>query len=122
MPTQSLTQRCSELLQLGLTHHQADRLAEAESCYREILQQEPQHPDALHLLAVIAQQRGQYDDAIELIGAAIRKHPISADYHNNLGNTYRLRGNLAAAIASYRRATALDPDHVDALHSSAHWR
>jgi protein O-GlcNAc transferase len=119
MLTQSLTQRCSELLQLGLTHHQADRLAETEACYREILQQEPQDPDALHLLGVIAQQRGQYDDAIQLIGAAIRKHPVAADYHNNLANTYRLHGNPSAAIASFRRATVLDPDHLDALHSLA---
>ncbi len=119
MPTQSLAQRCSELLQLGLAHHHANRLDEAEACYRKILRQESQHPDALNLLGVIAQQRGQYDAAVQLIRAAIQQHPAAADYHNNLANTFRLQGNPSAAVASYREAIELDRDHVDALHSLA---
>ena len=106
-------------LALGLQHHHASRLAEAESCYREILELEPQHPDALHLLGVIAQQVGHYDLAIQLICSAIQRNPRSADYHNNLANTYSLRGDLPAAIESYRRAIALDRNHIDALHSLA---
>jgi tetratricopeptide (TPR) repeat protein len=120
MATQSSLQRtCPESLQLGLQHHQAGRLAQAEACYREILQQESQHPDALHLLGVIAQQIGRYDAAIQLISAAIERNPQAADYHNNLGNTYRLQGNAAAATTAYRQAVALDPALTEALHSLA---
>jgi protein O-GlcNAc transferase len=106
-------------LALGLQHHQASRLAQAEACYREIFELEPRHPDALHLLGVIAQQVGHYDLAIQLIGSAIRRNPQSADYHHNLANTHSLRNDLRTATESYRRALALDPDHIDALHSLA---
>lgn len=109
----------SQALQLGLQHHQAGRLLEAEGCYRQILQLEPQHPDALHLLGVIAQQVGQYELAIQLIRAAMEHNPHSADYPFNLGNTFLLQGNLPDAAASYRRTIALDAAHVDALHSLA---
>src|SRR5271170_7425300 len=91
-------------LAFGLEHHQAGRLPEAEACYREILRFEPQHPDPLHLLGVIAQQTGQYERSIRLIRSAILRNPRSADYHNNLGNTYRLQNELRGAIDSYRRA------------------
>ena len=46
---------------------------------------------------------------IDLSVRAIARNPRAADYHNNLGNTYRLQGDLARAIATYRQAIALDP-------------
>ena len=106
-------------LQDGLSHHQAGRLSQARTCYCEILQTKPQHPDALHLLGVIAQQIGKYEAAVQLISAAIRYNPQAACYHTNLGNTYRRQGDLAAAIASYRQALALDPSDGDTQHSLA---
>jgi tetratricopeptide (TPR) repeat protein len=120
MPTpSSLTQTSSDLLRTGLQHHQAGRLNEAENCYREILEREPGHADALHLSGVIAQQRGQYSTAVQLIEAAIQLNPRAADYRNNLGNTHRLQGQLAQAAASYRAALSIDSQHIEALHSLA---
>jgi SAM-dependent methyltransferase len=106
MPTKTLRKRSTpESLEPALAHHRAGRLAKAEAGYREILQFEPQHPDALHLLGVIAQQMGHYDDAIQLI-RAIRNNPKAADYRTSLGSTYQLQGKLDAAAASYRNAGA----------------
>ena len=42
----------------AVQHHQAGRLAQAEQFYRAILANQPNHPDALHLLGVIANQGG----------------------------------------------------------------
>jgi Flp pilus assembly protein TadD len=36
----------------------------------------------------------------------------TAQYYNNVGYSYMLRGNLTAALANFRKAQALDPDHV----------
>jgi tetratricopeptide (TPR) repeat protein len=88
-------------------------------CYREVLRVEPDHPDALHLLGVIAQQNGDYVQAERLIRSAIARNPRSADYHNNLGNTYRLQGDPPRAMSSYRQAIALDANQIEALHSLA---
>jgi tetratricopeptide (TPR) repeat protein len=109
----------AEILQAGLDHHQAGRLAEATACYLEIVRDAPHHADALHLLGIVAQQQGDIPVAVQLIEAAIQINPQAAHYHNNLGNTYRLLGNRIAAMASYRRAIALDPADIAIQHSLA---
>ena len=58
-------------LQLALQHHRAGRLAEAEPIYRQVLARQPDHPDALHLLGLIAHQVGRHADAKALIERAI---------------------------------------------------
>jgi tetratricopeptide (TPR) repeat protein len=114
--TQSATP-LTEILARGLAYHQSGSLVEAEACYREILQTEPDHAEALHLLGVVAQQNGDYDQAERLIRRAIARNSGAADYHNNLGNTYRLQSDVARAIVAYRQAIALDANHIEALHS-----
>jgi Flp pilus assembly protein TadD len=48
----------ANLLAVGLKHHQAGRLAEAEASYRRLLAAHPNHADALHLLGIVALRRG----------------------------------------------------------------
>jgi len=102
------------LLQTGLSHHQAGRLAQAESFYRQILQREPQHADALHLLGVIAYQVQQYDAAAQLIEQAIAANPNNPAYHVNLGSVRQDQGRVEAAIGHYRQALVLQPDYPEA--------
>jgi predicted O-linked N-acetylglucosamine transferase (SPINDLY family) len=101
-------------LQAALEHHQAGRLPEAEAIYRQILQAEPNHPDALHLLGMIAYQTGSNDIAVGLISKAIVANPSNAIYYNNLGNALRDQGELDAALTNYRKALALKPDYANA--------
>jgi len=65
--------RVGGLFAAGLAHHQAGRLAQAETLYRETLALEPDHADALHLLGVLASQIGRHDVAVELIDRAIAR-------------------------------------------------
>ncbi|MGA2439781.1 MAG: tetratricopeptide repeat protein [Tepidisphaeraceae bacterium] len=97
-------------LESGVSHHKAGRLAEAETIYRQILSQNPNHAEALHLLGLIAGQYGNDDQAIDLIGRAIRLKPDFANAHNNLGNSLLRRGRLDEAVSSYKRAIKLKPD------------
>ena len=46
-PQQTLTHQ--QALELAVQHHTAGRLTEAETLYQQILQTNPNHPDALHL-------------------------------------------------------------------------
>jgi predicted O-linked N-acetylglucosamine transferase (SPINDLY family) len=107
-------ERVNSPIDEGLAYHQAGRLADAERVYRQILAREPNHPDALHLLGVIATQVRQYDHAVRLITAAIAIKPDVAFYHNNLGNAQRALADIRAAESSYRRALELDPRYADA--------
>lgn len=104
---------CSNLLASGLKHHQAAKLAEAEACYRRVLDAHPDHPDALHLLGLIAQQRRNLEQAVELINRAINQnsHPV---YYSNLGVTLNQQGKLEEAIAAYHKAIRIKPDFAEA--------
>jgi len=100
--------RHSRTLRVGLTHHQAGRLDRAEALYRKILLAEPEHADALHLLGVLAFQCGKMTTAIERALPALATLP---EIHLNYRNVLRSAGRAAEAVASYRRAVALEPDH-----------
>jgi tetratricopeptide (TPR) repeat protein len=104
-----------EMLEAALAHHQAGRLAQAESLYRQILEAEPGHADALHLLGMIALQGGKLDSAVDLIGRAIHANPLNPMCYLNLGIALEDQGKLDAAIDSYRKTLELKPDYADAL-------
>jgi CubicO group peptidase (beta-lactamase class C family) len=52
--------------------------------------------------------------SIEVLQAAVADAPDSAEAHLALGRAYESAGNLESAIASYRRAMALDGDSSEA--------
>jgi Tfp pilus assembly protein PilF len=91
-------------------HHRAGRLAEAEQGYRQILAADPQAPDALHMLGVLAYQTGHNAAAAELIGRAIALHGSNAAFHSNLGLALKDLGQLEQAAEAFRQAIALQPN------------
>jgi predicted O-linked N-acetylglucosamine transferase (SPINDLY family) len=99
-----------KLIQSGIEHRLARRLPEAEAIARQILEHQPNHPGALHLLGVAASQFGRTDVAIDFFGRAIDADPSVAEYHNSLGEAQRRSGMLDEAAASLRRAIGLDPE------------
>jgi len=98
------------LVQKALRHHQMGQFAEAEQIYQQALAIDPHHPDALHLMGMIAYQTGRADAAIEFIRRAIAIKADAASYHSNLGNVLQAQGHLAEAGACYQRALLLKPD------------
>ncbi|HEY2342365.1 MAG TPA: tetratricopeptide repeat protein [Chthoniobacteraceae bacterium] len=94
--------------------HRAGRLAEAEAIYRKILAAEPDQPQALHLLGILASQTGRNDTAIELLGRVVAARPDYAQARCDLGNAYQGAGKFTEAVASYREALRLAPDFADA--------
>jgi protein O-GlcNAc transferase len=106
-----------EALTFAVQYHQAGQLAQAETLYRQVLQIQPNHADALHLLGVAASQQGRQNEAIHLISQAIAGDGGQAHYHNNLGEAYRLAHRLPEAIACYERARQLQPAFAPALNN-----
>jgi len=102
------------LLQEAVGHHQSGRLIQAEALYRQLLQSDPEHPEALHLLGLIAHQVGKKDLALELIGQAIDLRPDVAHFRFNRGVTRQELGRLDEAVDDYRNAVRLKPDYYEA--------
>ena len=104
-------------LNQGAALHRQGKLADAERCYAEVLQRQPNHFDALHLLEVIAHQTRRTERAVELIKRAIGLNPKVAVAHSNLGNALMDLKRPAEALASYDKAIALKPDYAEAHYN-----
>ena len=106
----------------ALRLHQAGQFAEAERLYRQILAREPRHADSLHLLGVLAYQRGQHQSAIDLIGQAIAINDTVPFFCNNRGLALAALGRIDEAAAHYERALAFKADYVEALSNLGNLR
>jgi predicted O-linked N-acetylglucosamine transferase (SPINDLY family) len=106
-----------ELLAAAVRHHQSGRFRDAEPLYAQILQSDPHHADALHLLGVLAHQTGRHEAAAGLIGKAIAENAQMPAFHNNLGNALKAQGRLREAAAAYQRALALKPDYFEVYYN-----
>lgn len=94
--------------------HEAGRLPEAARLYRSILDVEPRHPDALHLLGVVMIQAGDYAAAAEHIQAALSIDEDSALYQSSLAQAYYRNGRAAEAVELLERVVARQPDSFQA--------
>lgn len=105
------------LLQQAIADHMAGRREKAELAYRQVLDQRPDNPDALHLLGVLLFQRADYLNAEALLRASIAKLPQMIAAHSNLGILLSETGRLEEACASYQTALKLDPNFADAWYN-----
>ena len=97
----------ADLVSVGLKHHQAHRLAEAERCYRAALASNPGHPTALHLLGVIAQQAGRFEEALTLYDRALAQQPTFYEALNNRALVLQQFRRFGEALATYNRLLTL---------------
>ena len=103
-----------DLLAAGIRHHNAGRLDEAERHYRQILSVDALHADSLHMLGLVAYQRGRLELAVEMINKALALNDGVTAFHCNLGVVLYDQGKLAASAVSFKRALALEPDCAEA--------
>ena len=104
----------SDALETAIAAHQAGRIAEAEMLYRMIIRENPGDPDALNLLGVIFQDRGEFTRSIDLIAQALQAEPDFPEAWTNLARAQRGAGQPTLAANSARRAMAQDPDQPEA--------
>ena len=86
--------RHADQLAAAIADHQAGRLEVAEARYRRLLSQQPEHPDALHLLGVLVGQQGQLKSAVDWMTRALTptgRHPLVL---YNLANVLAQQGEL----------------------------
>ena len=102
------------LLERGLAAHRSRNWHLAQQLYREILNVEEDHFDALQLLAIIESELGKYEDALALYDKALKVNRNSPSVLNNRGNTLRALKQFDRAIVSYREAISIAPTYANA--------
>ncbi|MCW0233739.1 MAG: tetratricopeptide repeat protein [Ferrovibrio sp.] len=101
-------------LQHAVALHQAGRLAEAITLYRDVLTERADNSDALHLLGMALEQAGFAVQGRAFVEQAIRNDPQVAAYRNSLGNILRALGDTVAAREAYLAALKRDPHSAEA--------
>ncbi|HWG50477.1 MAG TPA: tetratricopeptide repeat protein [Candidatus Acidoferrales bacterium] len=117
--------RASEANPATLIH--SGHYKQARPLLEHELQQNPNNPDALVLLARVHLAYNEYDDALKLLRQAVKQAPSNSDAHVYLAEAYAQKIDHAGAFEKIgmaktirkeaERAVAADPRNLDALES-----
>jgi len=117
-----MAERVPALIRQAIAHHNRGELDDAARLYRQVLERDPRHADALHLSGVVAHQQGRHEDAVRLIDRAIAENPSAPGFRNNLAMALVALERTAEAGAALQEALDLEPGYVDALSNLANLR
>lgn len=98
----------------GRALHEAGKLEQAASCYREALTRHGDDHRSMHGLGLLALQTGALHSAKPLISSAVKLAQDMPDYRVSLGRVHQASGDAAEAMNCYRAALAIDPLHYQA--------
>jgi protein O-GlcNAc transferase len=94
----------------GDEHVKAGRYADAERCYRQVMESDADYPRALVMLGFVLREQGRTDEAREVLQRAVRIAAEDADSHYLLGSILEATGPREAEISHLQKAIDLRPD------------
>ena len=100
--------RATALFESGLRQFRQGQIEHARQSCQRALELAPRHPDTMHLLGLIALQRGDPAGAVEMLRRAVAIQPDHASYQANLAYGYVGLKRLPEALAAFERAARLD--------------
>lgn len=119
LPRAAIHPRASEELRRGYAYLAAEDLERAGIAFEHALAFDPDLPEALNGLGVVARSAGELDLARRRFERAIRLDPDFAEGRANLGESLLAAGRPDAAEAELRSALRIDPDLADARQNLA---
>jgi len=106
--------QASQLFAEAVRLQQTGRIFDAEALCRTVLSHDSAHAGAMHLLGVLAMQRGLFDEAVRHFRKAAEVRPDIAIGHHSLGRALLAAGRPDAAAAAFEQAIALKADFAEA--------
>ena len=106
-------------LDLALSRYEAGDRPAARAAAEAALAQNPKNADALHLLAVLAQDENRQGEAEGFARRALALVPSQPLYLNTLGNGLVAQGRTAEAIAVLGEAVQAAPGQADIMFNLA---
>lgn len=106
-------------LRAAIQAFEAGQLDRALQMAQQLCQGFPRVAIVHNVHGVIAAEKRAYEAAIVSYQNAIALEPDNCDFHFNLGNVWRDKGDLKSALASYRAALRIRPDDPDVLFNLA---
>jgi tetratricopeptide (TPR) repeat protein len=110
-----------DAIQAAIVHQRAGRLAEAETIYQQILQENPEHAAATRMLGILFSQRRDYPRAIELLNRAVTLSGKNPAILLDLAVVYRAAGQPDHVERTYRSALEVTPPFPRAFKAFAQY-
>jgi tetratricopeptide (TPR) repeat protein len=108
-----------QAFEAALEYHRRGRIDLAEPIYRAILNDNPRHAGANHMLGMALRALGRLDEAVSAYQRAIKAEGKRGESHFNLGNVFVALGRHADAVQAFERAANLMPNDPEAVASLA---
>ena len=96
----------------GLNLERAGQYDKAREVYEKLLMTQPEAPDVLHRLAVIADKQRRHVEAQTLYTRVIQQRPQSGELFNDLGYSFYLSGQLPKAEQALAKAVQLESENA----------
>ena len=104
-------------METAVRHYRAGDLAEAELACRQLVANDAQHFDGLHLLGVVCLDQGKYAEAITFLARAERQRSDDSRIQYNLGSAHLGLKQHPEAEQHLRKALALRPGDSAVLNN-----
>jgi len=94
-----------------LKNIQRGQFEEAEIILREVVRQDPQHPEALRLLADVLRFQKKFDEAVQFYSRLIEIYPENMDFRVGRGRSYLALQKFEKAKSDFQYIAKNDPTH-----------
>lgn len=118
--SQKEIERIRELMADGVAQHKAGKIASARRRYREVLKIDPDEPDALHFLGILAHQDNRNSEAIGYFERAINARKNFPAALQNLSKVLLIEESWEEALKIANNVLEADPNAHHALRTTAH--
>ena len=93
-------------------HFRNNDFGYSAALYKRVVELSPKDPQGYVGLGASYDRLQRFDQSDRVYASLYAISGGTAQYYNNVGYSYMLRGNLGAALSNFRKAKALAPDSV----------
>ncbi|MEO7223800.1 MAG: tetratricopeptide repeat protein [Devosia sp.] len=93
-------------------HFRSGDFGHSAALYKRVVELSPKNAEGYIGLSASYDRLRRFDLSDRVYTALFEITGGTAQYYNNVGYSYMLRGNLGAALTSFRKAEKLDPENV----------
>jgi Flp pilus assembly protein TadD len=94
------------------THFRNNDFGHSAAFYKRVVDLDPKNPQGYIGLGASYDRLGRFDLSDRVYQTLYGLTGGTAQYYNNVGYSYMLRGNLTAALTNFRKAKAIEPDNI----------
>ena len=93
------------------SHFRNSDFGYSASLYKRVVELSPKDPEGYIGLGASYDRLGRFDLSDRVYASLFALSGGTAQYYNNLGYSYMLRGSFQTALSNFRKAKALDPQN-----------